>query len=837
MGEEAIARSMVAYNLKDPFYVRESPIQPSILLQDAYWWRNTFHASKEWTVLRKTGVSSDQVYRTFQTLDTKLMTFYPIMLDLQAIWYTATLPQEWGEGFHFDVTQRPYNTLHFTDLRDLDPVQDFPMTTRSFVSRIEKRVRNVTSALSQVWSQHVLSHVIDFVHAVDASFWGESPFSSQLQQQQQQQQQGLSILDQLIMEEEKEREGHPNSLSEDASAKIDRLSILLNAINTHMSLQVRSLCEVSLQELASFFESYQDLDAHGGSIFTLSVSITNEGDEEEEEEEDDDFEVLSLNRGRSRHTQQHGDDEGEGESLEGVNNQEALKNAHDLDITSPLKVVIHPPLSTLKKDIRLCLLNMIKGTFGLEALDEPILESIDPQGAAFRKGTFADLRLAQVNEEETIVQEVKDRIFSVIEDLFEFPERALNKYKPFQPLFDGSLLQEVEDAIAFREEVMEQIALRKERQGEEEQEDEGEEEEEEEPLGTRYIMDRFTELITKLTSLDAKVDSFVQDTIHFRVFSLDSSFSKKSLHTLIEKLKEKLSSCVLEDNRSQLTAMNGLYQTMSTRLMEEPISSTELKELHKYTKECKKRLVSLYDEYQEDVLVRILFLQEHNFKIPRDEFHIFNTCFHWPQTIQEFIKRSQDMYNEKKVNLEELLEEDISKLEEDLSSLAKSIESIASNPQIDQFRKIVDRLEGIEKELEEKEEKAYDIEENEALLEVPTSHPLERVQSLQTTLQPLNRLWHAIQSFIESSHEWHQSPLTQVNSEEAERKTDELLAELYAVSKALGKSSSSSSSKQQQHQESEHKEELEEGQGGDGDDRNTAKSVAEQMQREIKDFI
>jgi dynein heavy chain, axonemal len=111
------------------------------------------------------------------------------------------------------------------------------------------------------------------------------------------------------------------------------------------------------------------------------------------------------------------------------------------------------------------------------------------------------------------------------------------------------------------------------------------------------------------------------------------------------------------------------------------------------------------------------------------------------------------------------------------------------------------------RDLEAKRERAEEISEREGLLEMPFGDHLSRVDSIREAVEPLDRLWNTVKSFIEKTHVWHESPLNEVDAEDAQRVAEDLYRSLVKVSRDLG------------------------------DKRQAAKRIAESMQSEIKDFL
>lgn len=266
----------------------------------------------------------------------------------------------------------------------------------------------------------------------------------------------------------------------------------------------------------------------------------------------------------------------------------------------------------------------------------------------------------------------------------------------------------------------------------------------------------------------------------------------------------------MEENRAQMLAISAKYQEIANTLVAEVTDSAELKALQDYTNKAASTLNDLYDQYITSCYERVRFILSHKFKLARDDIQILYTAFNWPANIQTYLKRSYESQAARKRELEELLEEDQRKLELDVNDLAKRVELIAENSNPMDFRKVVDRIATIKRDMDQKQEKADEIFERETLLEVPHCDHVSKLEEVKVNLDPLDRLWTTVKTFVEKSHYWQETPLHEINPEEAERSSDELYRSLMKAAKEFDRI---------------------------GEKRQTAKRIADTLTNEVKEFI
>ena len=159
---------------------------------------------------------------------------------------------------------------------------------------------------------------------------------------------------------------------------------------------------------------------------------------------------------------------------------------------------------------------------------------------------------------------------------------------------------------------------------------------------------------------------------------------------------------------------------------------------------------------------------------------------------------------------EVLLKEDQRKLESDVIDIRRRVEILAEIPSPMGFRKCVERIAGMKKDLDAKLERAKDLSTREALLGVPGTDFSIQLEEARVQLEPMDRLWSNLKSYVEKNHMWQETPLADIDPEEAERTADEL----YRTMQKLGK-------------------EFDEM----GEKRQAPKRIADGLQNDLKDFI
>jgi dynein heavy chain len=270
---------------------------------------------------------------------------------------------------------------------------------------------------------------------------------------------------------------------------------------------------------------------------------------------------------------------------------------------------------------------------------------------------------------------------------------------------------------------------------------------------------------------------------------------------------------VLEENKAHLVRIQAAYQEIATTLTTEATDCAELKALQDYTNKAAGVLAELYDQYIASCFERVKFLLNNKYKLNREDIDLLKGVFVWPSLIQNYLRKSFESQSQKKRALEEQLEEDQRRLENEINEIIKRVEIIAEAKDGGDYtfvKKTVQRSADIKKDIDIKQEKANEITEKEALLEVPHSDMQSRLQEVRENLDPLDRLWGTVKLFVDKTSQWLDLPIAEIDPEDAERSADELKRSFLKLSKEFGNM---------------------------GDKRANAKRIADLYCNEMKDFI
>ena len=780
----AAARASLEYNIRDPVEAAEIGIDVPLLYDETIdqLWTNKEFQLAEWRVLRQTGIRADAVVKIYRKIDETLCSALPIMLELQYLWMDGTLPSVWWDSMQ-TLERCSYSDILFTDVNLHAFRSKLPLTLEEFSAHVDRHSEEVREALVEFWLTASGIKLRSFVSQIDDS----KPLTAQLDEGN-----GEADLSALADEDGDEDEdditgdyfSQPQSMSESQTALRRRATtegydmrgtvngrskrtaqperplpqlkseLVLNSAAVLMSRHLRAMCENSLRSLVELFEQVSQPFHADYCVFIINMRL-----------------------------------------------RKVRKREVTTDFTEPVEVCLQPDLPDLKGVLSGCIQKVVEASrdfpraehadLGNTLVSSSTQDPNNPTGpnlgnaanpaqqSRFQNGK---LNASSVTMQDEIVNDVTQRVHSQLAKYFEAPAQLLLRFGSLKTLLSG------EDAARVVATIQDCIGKQ----------------------NTVECLETLTAVSVELEAMMDSIKTLLPDVSFFPLFELRCQELKDMLIRQVRSLHTQVMEAIVDENRNQMLAISGKYQEIANRLMAEVADSAELKALQDYTNKAAVVMNDLYDQYVTMCYERVRFLLAHKYKLTREDIGVLHTTFNWPQNIQSYLRRSYESQSSRKRELEELLEEDQRKLENDLNDIAKRVDLVADNSSPMEFRKNVDRITAIKRDLESKQERAEEIMDRESLLEMPHSDNLARVEEIRSAVDPLDKLWNTVKSFVEKTHVWHEISLSEVDAEAAEKTAEELSRSLIKVSKEFERM---------------------------GEKRQVAKRIAESLHNEVKEFL
>ena len=779
------AMASVSYTIKDQTLAAEIGIDSTALFNShaIELWTNRCYQMYEWRILRQTFVDSRSILQNFHRIDHNLCNTLPIMLELQYLWMDGSLPTMVWEEQLPGIQRCTYTNFLFVDVNQSKFRTRLPFMLEEFGAHIEALAKEVRDALETNWSIAAASKISAYINHLHSNasnniFLEENnndKLSSELHM--------LQLEDDELSADEtsissnfkkfKERNERNTRKSMRSRAQLEGLAKKPGHRNTIHSTSGTNNLPAPIQkrrinraekiiDCATVLMSRQLRSMCESSLLSLTEL----------------FEKLSKPNTASY-------------SIFVINVR--LRKVKSKEITSdfvePLEVCLQPDINEIQHVMNNSINIIVNASRGYER----------PEQITALKSTFGGknhhmimelqnttqfkkMNEASVSLTDAIVMDVKKRIHTKILEHFTAPALLLEKFSVLDKLFSGAQCDEVMSTIRSC-------------------------------LGAEDTLDSLEKLGVISKELEVMIEAIktkVPDVSHYPMFEVRCIDLKELLIRQCRFLHAQVMDAVVEENRTHMTMICSTYQDITNTMSADITDSAELKALQDFVNKSATTLNDLHDQYVTICVERIRFLLNHKHRFARDDINALNTTFNWPVHIQTVLKRAYESLSSRKKDLEELLEEDQRRLESDVNDIYKRVETLAENSNPMDFRKNVERVITYKRDLEAKIEKAEELSEREALLEVPHSDFITRLDEIKVNLEPLEKLWLTVKAFVEKTHYWHETKISEINPEEAERTSEEIYRTLIKSAKDFEKI---------------------------GEKRQAAKRIAESLQVEVKEFI
>lgn len=145
---EAVARSMLSYDIRDENTCLKMKIYPPFLRAAQKWWFDETYQSRAWRVSRETGVDHQRVEAARSRLQQCLYAVNVVTFALQEQWNRDCPPSEEVASSRFEAA---FARILFVDLASGGFLAGLPKTINQFVDAVARRAELVKDCLKTCW--------------------------------------------------------------------------------------------------------------------------------------------------------------------------------------------------------------------------------------------------------------------------------------------------------------------------------------------------------------------------------------------------------------------------------------------------------------------------------------------------------------------------------------------------------------------------------------------------------------------------------------------------------------------------------------------------------------
>ncbi|GLD99955.1 hypothetical protein PINS_up008683 [Pythium insidiosum] len=162
---ETVARSMLSYDLLDASTCLRMNIYRPFLRAEQKWWIDESFRSKDWRILRRTGLDSRNIAMAHVRIEQQLFAIHPVAIALQEQWLLEAPPVEWDLTPHAgESAGNGFASILFVDVLSPSFRAALPKTIPHFVDAVSRRSDLVKDCLKTCWIAAAARRVNECMH-------------------------------------------------------------------------------------------------------------------------------------------------------------------------------------------------------------------------------------------------------------------------------------------------------------------------------------------------------------------------------------------------------------------------------------------------------------------------------------------------------------------------------------------------------------------------------------------------------------------------------------------------------------------------------------------------
>ncbi|XP_064624417.1 dynein axonemal heavy chain 3-like [Lineus longissimus] len=403
------------------------------------------------------------------------------------------------------------------------------------------------------------------------------------------------------------------------------------------------------------------------------------------------------------------------------------------------KILFDPPFREVKDIILRCFQEIIASAEGLPRVECDLFPDMRGQR----------LLLRSVKVEEALVADFTDKAMSIFKDNTVGPQKYLNTYKKYADLLNNKAEQEVS---AF--------------------------------LKERHSLQAFQAKINSYQDLKDEI-ALLRITVPLSMFCLDCVNLNADLCARAQKLKERLITFEVDENRDLNRGICRKFDEMSDRVSEMPDTTEGLVGLQEYLRNSMDVTVYKLKDEIDEAANRLQFLLDYAI-FPYEDIKLNSLVFHWPEHIKTVFELAQNRIMNRREHAEDEVRKKVSNFEEKLNEFQKEVDSFRKKEIMsgDEMKINVEQLTKLHQNLEDAREELEGLNKEEELLEWEVS-TFPQLQLMFQQKDPYDKLWNTALSFHTKHEQWLNGPFTDLNAEDIDTEIGDMWRTMYKLTKSF----------------------------------------------------
>lgn len=367
---------------------------------------------------------------------------------------------------------------------------------------------------------------------------------------------------------------------------------------------------------------------------------------------------------------------------------------------------------------------------------------------------FPDMRgqrllLRSVRIEESLVTDYVDRAMEIFKLNTAGPTKYLNVYKKYADLLNNKADQ---DVSAF--------------------------------LRDPHAIQAFKQKIQEYQDLKDEI-MLMRITVSLSMFCLDCVSLNNELALRTQRLKERLITFEVDENRDLNRSICKRYDEMADKVSDIPDATKELVETQTYLRTSEDVTVYKLKDEIDEAGSRLMFLLDYAI-FPFEDIKLNSTVFHWPEHIKSVLELSNSRILSRRENLEEDLRKRVSAFEDKLAEYMKEVEQFKRKEfmSTDEMKNNTETLARLHTNLEAARDELQQLNEEEVLFGWEQSE-FPQVNQMFTLKEPYDKLWNTAWTFTQRNDAWINGPFKELNSEDIDQEVSDMWRTMYKLTKTF----------------------------------------------------
>lgn len=284
-------------------------------------------------------------------------------------------------------------------------------------------------------------------------------------------------------------------------------------------------------------------------------------------------------------------------------------------------------------------------------------------------------------------------------------------------------------------------------------------------LKDQHELDEFEMQIKNYTKIRDEI-TLSRLTAPLNFYCLESHDLHEDLRNRVGRLKERLVTYCVEQNRDANRILCKQYEEISDKVSKQPATTAELVEIVEFLSKSNETTIYQLLTKVGEAKERLMFLLDFSI-MPIDDLKLNSQVFFWPELIIQKLETNQTRLQGIREKREEKLRDQIQRFDEKLKEMMKRVETYKQigDRDLPDAAKHVNILNEISKTIEDYRNELEQINKEEQLFGWEQSE-FPMLQNIVTLKDPYAKLWNTYYSFQQKDSQWLKGPFLGLNAEE-----------------------------------------------------------------------